>query len=118
MFSRSTQWSARQANTQSPVIMQSVKSTQVHKPVLQTATPIKPVGSGVVVGVAEPVTSSSQPQLQQLQSTAVAASPLQPPSVGVSGDRAGVMETPPPPSYEFSIQQKQQQVSSDSTPVT
>ena len=115
VFSRSTPWSARQANTQSPVIMQSVKSTQVHKPVLQTATPIKPVGSTVVVGVAEPVTSSSQPQLQQLQqSTAVAASPLQPPSVGVSGDRAGVMETPPPPSYEFSIQQKQQQVSSHS----
>ena len=69
----------------------------------------------MVVGVAEPVTSSSQPQLQQLQqSTAVSASPHQPPSVGVSGDRAGVMETPPPPSYEFSIQQKQQQVSSDS----
>lgn len=30
-------WSARQAKSQSPVIMQSVKSTQVQKPVLQTA---------------------------------------------------------------------------------
>ncbi|XP_039287514.1 serine/threonine-protein kinase LATS1 [Nilaparvata lugens] len=31
-------WSARQAKTQPPIIMQSVKSTQVQKPVLQTAT--------------------------------------------------------------------------------
>lgn len=30
-------WSARQAKSQSPVIMQSVKSTQVQKPILQTA---------------------------------------------------------------------------------
>jgi len=30
-------WSARHAKSQSPVIMQSVKSTQVQKPVLQTA---------------------------------------------------------------------------------
>lgn len=30
-------WSSRQAKSQSPVIMQSVKSTQVQKPVLQTA---------------------------------------------------------------------------------
>lgn len=30
-------WSSRQAKSQSPIIMQSVKSTQVQKPVLQTA---------------------------------------------------------------------------------
>ena len=37
-------WRARQAKTQSPVIMQSVKSTQVQKPVLQTAiAPTQPV---------------------------------------------------------------------------
>lgn len=40
-------WSARQAKSQSPVIMQSVKSTQVQKPVLQTAIAptIPPVNS-------------------------------------------------------------------------
>lgn len=36
-------WSARQAKTQPPIIMQSVKSTQVQKPVLQTAiAPVAP----------------------------------------------------------------------------
>ncbi|KAI1286810.1 Serine/threonine-protein kinase LATS1 [Halotydeus destructor] len=45
-------WSARQAKSQSPVIMQSVKSTQVQKPVLQTA--IAPVAP-------PPPPSSSQP---------------------------------------------------------
>ena len=37
-------WRARHAKSQSPVIMQSVKSTQVQKPILQTATvPVAPV---------------------------------------------------------------------------
>lgn len=31
-------WGARQTVSQPPIIMQSVKSTQVQKPVLQTAT--------------------------------------------------------------------------------
>ena len=38
-------WTARQAKTHSPIIMQSVKSTQVQKPVLQSATAVAPVPS-------------------------------------------------------------------------
>ena len=78
---------------QSPVIMQSVKSTQVAKPVLQTAgAPLKPVN---------PVMAEQAVQ---------APAPAAPTQTVVAPDRAAQMETPPPPSYEFSIQQKQQQV--------
>lgn len=43
-FSYLQSWSSRQAKSQSPVIMQSVKSTHVQKPVLQTAVaPTSPV---------------------------------------------------------------------------
>ena len=78
---------------QSPVIMQSVKSTQVAKPVLQTAgAPLKPVNHVVV------------------EQAVQAPTPAAPTQTVVAPDRAAQMETPPPPSYEFSIQQKQQQV--------
>ena len=74
--------------------MQSVKSTQVAKPVLQTAgAPLKPVN---------PVMAEQAVQ---------APTPADPTQTVVAPDRAAQMETPPPPSYEFSIQQKQQQVS-------
>ena len=73
--------------------MQSVKSTQVAKPVLQTAgAPLKPVN---------PVMAEQAVQ---------APTPAAPTQTVVAPDRAAQMETPPPPSYEFSIQQKQQQV--------
>ncbi|KAL6952544.1 Serine/threonine-protein kinase lats1 [Sarracenia purpurea var. burkii] len=45
-------WSARQAKTQPPIIMQSVKSTQVQKPVLQTA--IAPTAPSSATAVASP----------------------------------------------------------------
>ncbi len=73
---------ARQAKTQSPVIVQSVRSTQVQKPVLQTATGI---AEGVIKGVALPVKAV------------------------VTTTGPAVVAAPPPPSYEISIQQKQQQ---------
>ena len=63
-------WPSRQATSHSPIIMQSVKSTQVQKPILQTAT-------------------------TPVQDVLAAA--------GATGGDC------PPPSYEFSIQQKQQQ---------
>jgi serine/threonine-protein kinase LATS1/2 len=113
-------WGSRQAKTQSPVIMQSVKSTQVQKPVLQTATGISaevsssvncstsaavihgvasvPVLHGVTAGFAKPLTNRIiQPQQQeQHQQQQVSTTP----TIGAA---------PPPPSYEMSIQQKQQQ---------
>lgn len=52
-------WRARQAKSQSPVIMQSVKSTQVQKPVLQTATvPVAPVPVPVVLPASASVSST------------------------------------------------------------
>ena len=99
-------WSARQAKTHSPVIMQSVKSTQVQKPVLQTAT---------AVAALETATPASYPASPQPQVAVMSAK-----ANVIHGIATGVVtaspqvETcgvppPPPPSYEFSIQQKQQQ---------
>ena len=47
-------WSARQATTHSPVIMQSVTSTQVKKPALQKATEPAVAASAAVVGQVQP----------------------------------------------------------------
>ncbi len=71
----------RQSKTKSPVIMQSVKSTQVQKPVLQTAEP--------AMAAAAAVAGAPAPQM---------AMPVQPKTE--SGK--------PPPSYEVSLMQKQQ----------
>lgn len=48
-------WGARQAKTQPPIIMQSVKSTQVQKPVLQTA-----IAPTAPQPIPPPVTASTQ----------------------------------------------------------
>ena len=104
---QSSHWSNRQAKTQSPVIMQSVKSTQVQKPVLQTATTLVPdrigpagVTNGVMGGKSATSSACSTP-------TPVCTS-------------AGTGVSLPPPSYEASIQQKhlsKQQVTPSSSPV-
>ncbi|XP_015925321.1 serine/threonine-protein kinase Warts [Parasteatoda tepidariorum] len=51
-------WSSRQAKSQSPIIMQSVKSTQVQKPVLQTA--VAPTSPPPAVTAAPNFTPSGQ----------------------------------------------------------
>lgn len=80
---------SRQTKTQQPIIMQSVKSTQVQKPVLQTATaPTAGTATGVV----------GLPSPQQ------ATSPL--------------LQAPAPPSYALSIQQKTGLGSASSSPTT
>ncbi|XP_054163107.1 LOW QUALITY PROTEIN: serine/threonine-protein kinase Warts-like [Oppia nitens] len=61
-------WTARQAISQSPVIMQSVKSTHVHKPVLQTA--VAPTISPII---------SSAPKSMRSESSIVPP-PVPPPS--------------------------------------
>lgn len=77
-------WRARQAKSQSPVIMQSVKSTQVQKPILQTA--VAPVGPPTVVPAAAGSlmssgtsvigisSNSSQQQLSSASSTITSSS--------------------------------------------
>ena len=90
-------WSARQAKTHSPIIMQSVKSTQVQKPVPQTAHAVAPtsptdgnppafIPRGAVCGVATNVTTGIV--------------------TGVATGVATSMPPPPPPSYAASIQHK------------
>lgn len=66
-------WSVRQTKSQSPVIMQSVKSTQVQKPILQTAC--APIANGPHSNQhsnqpqqQQPLISSNAHQLQQLNS--------------------------------------------------
>ena len=118
-------WSARQTKTHSPIIMQSVKSTQVQKPVLQTATPL----AGGAAGGSNPGSESNyphlplQPQQAQMLTAAVGkgvvtgiATPIDTASTAstaTSGSGAS-SKSVPPPSYEFSIQQKHVQ---STTPV-
>ncbi|KAG8190216.1 hypothetical protein JTE90_011937 [Oedothorax gibbosus] len=60
-------WSSRQTKSQSPIIMQSVKSTQVQKPILQTAVaPTSPpptctVAPGFTASCQQPAVASSPP---------------------------------------------------------
>ena len=82
-------WSARQTKTHSPIIMQSVKSTQVQKPVLQTATE-----PATVVAASAAVVAQAQPQM---------AVPLTLPPKDPAAASSGAK---PPPSYEFSLQQQ------------
>lgn len=79
-------WGARQTKTQPPIIMQSVKSTQVQKPVLQTA----------IAPTAPTPASNNSPQ-------SVCVSPV-------------MLSPPAPPSYALSIQQKSQQQMGSSSP--
>lgn len=85
-----TAWTARQA-VQAPIIMQSVKSTQVQKPVLQTA----------IAPVAPPPPSYAS----SIQQKAQAPPPHYPsaPKPASPGAVAAVPTTEPP-SYDFTIQ--------------
>jgi len=101
-------WSARQAKTHSPVIMQSVKSTQVQKPVLQTAT-----------AVAALETATPQPQVSVMSAKANVMHGIATGVVTASPQvETCTAPPPPPPSYEFSIQQKQQQQQHRPLPMT
>ncbi|XP_046629868.1 serine/threonine-protein kinase Warts [Neodiprion virginianus] len=105
-------WGARQAKTQPPIIMQSVKSTQVQKPVLQTAiAPTSPQPISTTSGNTPPpppsyASSIQQKQLQQPPPAyppvvnSVCATPASSMSVGVP---VGVPTTEPP-SYATTMQ--------------
>ena len=116
-----TAWSARQAKTQPPIIMQSVKSTQVQKPVLQTAiAPPAPQQTNTAVpsstpppppSYASPIQQKQQVQQQQ-QTQPAPPLPAYPPSNGSSGASAGAsiigvavgVPTTEPPSYATTMQ--------------
>ena len=84
----SAAWSARQAKTQSPVIMQSVRSTQVQKPVLQQA-----------LGVSQQTETAPPALIPRTGGHMYAAAP----ATVVTGQATA---PPPPPSYSESIQKK------------
>lgn len=86
-------WGARQAKTQSPIIMQSVKSTQVQKPVLQTATAPPPPTVPT-----QPPPPSYASSIQQKQQKAIA----QPQQASVSV--VATVPTTEPPSYASTMQ--------------
>ena len=125
----------RKVQTHSPVIMQSVKSTQVQKPILQTATGVATIAGAVSdVSQQQMIVQSQQAALATPATgivhhgiaTSVTVPIQQQPQANIilnSNNVSGVggkitpigahvtdgVATPPPPSYEFSMQQKQQQ---------
>lgn len=97
-------WGARQAKTQPPIIMQSVKSTQVQKPVLQTAiapTSPQPISTTNNTPPPPPSYATSIQQKQQQQQPPPAYPPVN--SVPASPVSIGVPTTEPP-SYATTMQ--------------
>ncbi|KAL1513255.1 hypothetical protein ABEB36_002686 [Hypothenemus hampei] len=104
-------WGARQTVSQPPIIMQSVKSTQVQKPVLQTATapPIPPTPTGPST---PPATSAPPPSytvsIQQKVYTnggGASGKPAAPLPGPTSGPGVPIPSTEPP-SYASTMQAK------------
>lgn len=99
-------WTARQA-VQPPIIMQSVKSTQVQKPVLQTAiAPVAPPGAGPAAQPPPPSYASSiqQKQAQTPPSYPLAPKPSSPGSTPPALPAAPAVPTTEPPSYAITMQ--------------
>ncbi|XP_017769489.1 PREDICTED: serine/threonine-protein kinase Warts [Nicrophorus vespilloides] len=102
-------WSSRQAKTQPPIIMQSVKSTQVQKPVLQTAiAPTSPQIPSSPTSTTPPATQPPPPSynasIQQKQ-YAKPAAPLPTQSPTATSNNVTVPTTEPP-SYASTMQAK------------
>ncbi|KAK6627954.1 hypothetical protein RUM44_010436 [Polyplax serrata] len=111
-------WGARQAKTQPPFIMQSVKSTQVQKPVLQTAiapTAPQPASHGVAIPPPSYASSIQQKQQAQIPSYPIASakqvasvgssSPKQPPTSPITTTASPIsVPTTEPPSYASTMQ--------------
>lgn len=107
-------WGARQTKTQPPIIMQSVKSTQVQKPILQTA--IAPVAPQPVISTPSPqppppsYASSMQQKQAQIPPTYPAApkpstSPAATPtSASPATSSPAAVPTTEPPSYAITMQ--------------
>lgn len=112
-------WSARQAVSQPPIIMQSVKSTQVQKPVLQTATappiPASPTSTTPPATCAPPPSYmvSIQQKAAAVASYANGSKPAAPLPAGVTAPVLAVTNSSPvtvpttePPSYASTMQAK------------
>ncbi|KAF5286171.1 hypothetical protein FQR65_LT12929 [Abscondita terminalis] len=107
-------WVARQAKTQPPIIMHSVKSTQVQKPVLQTAVaPTSPQIPASPTSTTPPATTVPPPSysvsIQQKQvNLSKPVSSLQTNAVSSSSISNSILPVPTtePPSYASTMQAK------------
>ena len=113
-------WGARQAKTQPPIIMQSVKSTQVQKPVLQTAIaptapqPIPPPVTASTQSSPQPPPPSYASSIQQKQQAQAPpyqkqappppVLPQQPSVPPVTTSSPVTVPTTDPPSYASTMQ--------------
>ena len=103
-------WGARQAKTQPPIIMHSVKSTQVQKPVLQTAiapTSPQPISTTSNTPPPPPSYASSIQQKQQQQQPPPAYPPVNNGTASTGSISMGVsvgVPTTEPPSYATTMQ--------------
>lgn len=105
-------WSARQTKTQPPIIMQSVKSTQVQKPILQTAiAPVAPQPVSAPTTQAPPPSyASSIQQKQQNNVSGYSISPKPPspntpsPTTPPVSGASPLLPTTEPPSYAITMQ--------------
>uniref|UniRef100_A0A6M2DJT1 non-specific serine/threonine protein kinase n=1 Tax=Xenopsylla cheopis TaxID=163159 RepID=A0A6M2DJT1_XENCH len=107
-------WGSRQTKTQPPIIMQSVKSTQVQKPVLQTAiAPVAPQTVTPAASTPSPGTSQPPPPSYAVSiqhKSHVAAYPCQKANAVVSQPIANSIPntvsvpTTEPPSYASTMQ--------------
>jgi len=91
-------WGARQTKTQSPIIMQSVRSTLVQKPVLQTAVAPPSPAPTSPSPVPPPSYASSIQQKQQAQKA------VQQPQQASLSSPPSVVPTTEPPSYASTMQ--------------
>lgn len=91
-------WGARQTKTQSPIIMQSVRSTLVQKPVLQTAVAPQAPAPTSPSPVPPPSYASSIQQKQQAQKA------VQQPQQASLSSPPSVVPTTEPPSYASTMQ--------------
>ncbi|XP_014468386.1 PREDICTED: serine/threonine-protein kinase Warts [Dinoponera quadriceps] len=97
-------WGARQAKTQPPIIMQSVKSTQVQKPVLQTAiAPTSPQPISTTSNTPPPPPSYATSIQQKQQQPPPAYPPVNNVAAASAAASIGVPTTEPP-SYATTMQ--------------
>ena len=87
--------SSRQTKTQHPIIMQSVKSTQVQKPILQTAVAPSAPSTAPTTPTSVPQAPPSYPTSWQQKQVNLHTPPQTPPIIGVSSGSSTKSLTPP-----------------------
>ena len=87
--------SSRQTKTQHPIIMQSVKSTQVQKPILQTAVAPSAPSTAPTTPTTVPQGPPSYPTSWQQKQVNLHTPPQTPPILGISSGSSTKSLTPP-----------------------